>query len=280
MTAFVIARLTFREASRRWILWVALALGLVFLGVFALGFNEIFKELNRPDARGESVLVRSTIYNFMLMAGLYVVNFLTLIMAVLTSVDTLSGEISSGVIHTLVSKPLRRWEIVIGKWAGFLVMLSLYLLLMAGGVMLIVYQVSGYTPPNALRGLALMWLNVAVLLSVTFFGGTFLSTLSNGVLAFGLYGVAFIGGWMEQIGSFLENETVVNIGVICSLILPTEAVWRRASYEMQSVLVGVMGGASPFSAQSVPSAAMLIYAAVYMLVMLALAVRQFYRRDL
>jgi hypothetical protein len=31
----VIARLTFREASRRWILWVALLLGLLFLLVYA-----------------------------------------------------------------------------------------------------------------------------------------------------------------------------------------------------------------------------------------------------
>ena len=79
------------------------------------------------------------ISNFLLMAGMYVVNFLTAMMTVLTSVDTLSGEISSGTIHTLVSKPVRRWEIVLGKWLGFAGMLTLYLLLMAGGVMLIVY---------------------------------------------------------------------------------------------------------------------------------------------
>jgi ABC-type transport system involved in multi-copper enzyme maturation permease subunit len=61
---------------------------------------------------------QNEIYNFMVMAGMYAVNFLTVMMAVLTSVDTLSGEIASGTIHTLVSKPVRRWEILFGKWLG------------------------------------------------------------------------------------------------------------------------------------------------------------------
>ena len=77
------------------------------------------------------------------MAGLYVVNFLTIMMTVLTSVDTLSGEIASGTVHTLMTKPVRRWEIVLGKWLGFGIMLGLYLLLMGGGVMVLVYGFTG-----------------------------------------------------------------------------------------------------------------------------------------
>jgi hypothetical protein len=73
---------------------------------------------------------------------------LSLSSPVLTSVDTLSGEIASGTIHTLVAKPLRRWEIVLGKWLGFSGMLTLYLLLMAGGVVTVVYLVGGYAAPN------------------------------------------------------------------------------------------------------------------------------------
>ena len=52
MSAFVIARLTFREASRRWILWMALLLGVLFLAVYAIGFNEIHKDMHAPSGRG------------------------------------------------------------------------------------------------------------------------------------------------------------------------------------------------------------------------------------
>jgi ABC-type transport system involved in multi-copper enzyme maturation permease subunit len=72
--------------------------------------------------------------DFLLMAGMYVVNNLTAMMVVLTSVDTPSGEINSGTIQTLLAKPVRRWEIVLGKWLGFAAMLALYVALMAGGV--------------------------------------------------------------------------------------------------------------------------------------------------
>ena len=140
-TIFVIARLTFREAARRWVLWVAGILGLVFLVVYAIGFNAIQHDVNSSPV---SQYATREIYGFILMAGLYVVNFLTAIMTVLTSVDTLSGEIATGTVHTLVSKPLRRWEIVLGKWLGFAAMMVVYLLLMGGGVMGIVYVISGY----------------------------------------------------------------------------------------------------------------------------------------
>ena len=278
MSTLVIARLTFREASRRWILWVALLLGILFLFVYAIGFNEINKDIARTMGRS-SLVQRSEIHNFIFMAGLYVVNFLTVIMTVLTSVDTLSGEIASGTIHTLVSKPLRRWEVLMGKWLGFAAMLLLYLLMMAGGVVAIVFAISGYMAPNTLRGVGLMAVNVLLMLSVSVAGGAVLSTLANGVLVFGLYGLAFIGGWIEQIGSFINNQTAVNIGILCSLILPGETLWKRAAYEMQSPLVAAFG-VSPFSTTSVPSPLMVVYAILYIVIALAVAIRMFSRRDL
>jgi len=278
MSVLTLARLTFREASRRWIVWVALILGALFLAVYALGFHQIQRDIELNAGR-TSLLERSEMYNFFLMAGLYVVNFLNILMAVLTSVDTLSGEIASGTIHTLLAKPIRRWEVVFGKWIGFAAMLLLYLLLMAGGVMGVVYLETGYLVPNAVRGLGLMAFNALLLLSVSFFGGASLSTLANGVMAFGLYGVAFIGGWIEQFGSFLENQTAINVGILCSLIIPSEAIWKRAAHEMTSPLVASLGF-SPFSSPSVPSPLMLLYAALYTIGALFLAVRRFQNRDL
>ena len=142
VNTLTIARLTFREASRRKILLAALLLGLLFLVVYGLGFHFIMREVEK-EVGSMRMLELNQIRNFLLMAGMYVVNFLTVMMTVLTSVDTLSGEIASGTIHTLVSKPVRRWEIVLGKWLGFAGMLSLYLLLMGGGVMGLVLPALG-----------------------------------------------------------------------------------------------------------------------------------------
>ena len=278
MSAFVIARLTFREAGRRKILLAAFLLGLVYLVIYGVGFYYVNQDTTRSQF-GPGIIELNQIRNFLFMAGLYVVNFLTVMMAVLTSVDTLSGEIASGTIHTLVSKPLRRWEIVLGKWLGFVGMLTLYLLLMAGGTIVLVYLISGYLAPNVLRGVVFLWMNAVLLLGVSLAGGAVLSTLANGVLVFGLYGIAFVGGWIEQIGSLIQNQTAVNVGIISSLIIPSEALWKRAAFEMQSPLVSALGF-SPFTAASMPSQIMVLYGLIYAFFALWLAIRLFTRRDL
>jgi len=277
ITTFTIAKLTFREAARRKILIAAFLLGLAFLIVYGIGFYYVNKEIG--DTVGRNPLENNEIRNFLFMAGMYAVNFLVVIMAVLTSVATLSGEISTGTIQTLVAKPVQRWEIVLGKWIGFTFMLTLYLLLMAGGTMALVNLISGYTAPNTLGSFLLLWVNAILLLSVSFLGGSMLSTLANGVLVFGLYGLAFIGGWIEHIGSLINNLTAINIGIISSLIIPSEALWKRAAHEMSSPLARTLGF-SPFSSPSVPSTLMVWYAVGYMLVALILAIRFFTKRDL
>jgi ABC-type transport system involved in multi-copper enzyme maturation permease subunit len=275
----VMARLTFVEAARRKIVLAALLLGLVFLIVYGLGLYFIHGEMVRAGDQA-SPLVRNQLYNLLLLSGLYVVNFLFAVMAVLTSVDTVAGEIASGTIHALAAKPVRRWEILVGKWLGFAAMLTLYMALMAGGVTALAAALIGYRAPNTLRGLALIWLNGMLLLNVTLLGGTQLSTLANGVLVFAGFGVAFVGGWVEQIGSFLNSPAAVNVGIVSSLLMPSEALWKRAAFEMRSSIVDAIGF-SPFtSTTSVPSPLMIVYAVCYAAVALALAVWCFGRRDL
>jgi hypothetical protein len=63
------------------------------------------------------------------------------------------------------------------------------------------------------------------------------------------------------------------------VLFPTEALWRRAAYELQHpILTGIFSG--PFSVKVVPSDWMVLYAALYTAVALAMAVRTFERRDL
>jgi len=266
--------LTFHEAWRRRMVLIALVLSVLFLAIFAIGFSLIDRSL---PARMSEIQRRSG-YNLLLMAGLYVTHFLTIMLAIFASVDTVSGEIASHTIQAIVTKPARRWQVLLGKWLGYAAMISLYLGLLAGGILVVVYLLVGYRPPNALAGVGLLILEALVLLSLSLLVGTRLSTLTTGVLLFMLYGLAFIGAWVEQIGSLLQSRAAVNIGIITSLAMPVEALWRRAAYLMQPPLLS--GLPSPFSGASPPSAAMVIYALAYAALALALAMRSFSRRDL
>lgn len=269
-----IARLTWLEARRRKIALAAVVCGLVFLAVFATA--AFFA--HRGVAQGVVDLVGQRImFQMLFQAGLYVVNFLVVACAVLLSVDTLSGEMSSGVIQTLASKPIDRAAIVLGKWLTYWLMTGAYLLLMAGGVMLSVWAAAGIVAPNAPSALLLMWLGATVMLAVTILGGTKLTTIANGIVAFALYGVAFIGGWVEQIATVLRNDAVRYIGTTISLVSPADAMYRRAAHELQP---SSSLGLTPFSPVSVPSVAMIVWAIAFVVVTLLLAIQAFRHRPL
>jgi Cu-processing system permease protein len=235
---WILARMTFREAIRRRIVLTGLVLGILFLLVYSVGFRMIFTEISREAAsemgRPFARVAQNEMSNFLLMAGLYAVAFLSVAMGALLSADTLAGEISSGTIQTIVTKPLRRSNVVLGKWLAFAGLLGLYLLLMAGGTVLSVFLQSGYLPRNLLAGLSLIYLEALLVMTFSLACSSAMPALATGGTVFGLYGLAFIGGWIEQIGAIFNNQTAVQVGIATSLLFPTEALWRRATFEMQS----------------------------------------------
>ena len=278
MATWIIAELTVREAQRRKILWVALLMGLVFLLIFGIGFHYIVREIEASGVGGNDDV--SMIYGILLTAGLYAANILVTLMAVLISVATISGEIDSHTIDTIVTKPLDRRQVIMGKWLALAAMITVYVFLMAGGLMLIAYLRAGYVFDNILPGIALMILQALVVLSVTIAGGTRLSTLANGVLAFSLFGIAFLGGWVEQIGALFQNEAAVNIGIVTSLIMPADILWKKALSLFQPSFQSSAAFAGPFAVTSQPSDLMVAYGAIYMVAMVAIAIWSFSRRDL
>jgi Cu-processing system permease protein len=169
--------------------------------------------------------------------------------------------------------------VLVGKWFGFVGMLTAYIAIMVSGVNAVTHVMAGVTARHLLRGCLLMWMESLVLLSVTFAFATYFSTLTSGVLTLGLHGLAFLGGWIEQFGALAQTQRAVDVGVIASVLMPSEVLWRRAAYEMQSPLANAMR-ISPFTTLSVPSMAMVFYAALYLALALLVAIRRFSQRDL
>ena len=279
---WILARMTFREAIRRRIVLTGLVLGILFLIVYSIGFRMIFTQIrNEAIAEGTAFarVAQTEMSNFLLVAGLYAVTFLAVAMGALLSADTLSGEISSGTIQTIVAKPLRRSDVVLGKWLAFAGLLAFYLLLMSGGIVLSVYLQARYLPSNLLAGVLLIYLEALLVMTFALACSSAMPALATGGMVFGLYGLAFIGGWIEQIGTIFHNQTAVQVGIATSLLFPTEALWRRATFEMQTTL-GAALQMTPFVTLSVPNLLMVFYAVLYLLVALVMAIRIFQNKDL
>lgn len=273
---WIIAGVTFREAARRKILWTALIAAAAFLALFGTGMHAQVRDAHFARI---PTAVRYQVLSSILQVGFYAIDLLAVLMTVLTSVDCLSGEIASSTIHAIATKPIHRWQLLFGKWLGFAGMVAVYVALVFSGVVAIGYYIAGIHPRGAISGGLLIYLECLVVLTVTFLFGTIFSTLTNGVIVLGLHGIAFIGGWLEQIGSVTSSERLINLGILSSVIMPSEAIWRRASYVMQSSITRTMD-LSPFATRSAPSITMMVYATVYLLAALFLAIYRFQQRDL
>jgi len=272
-----IAHLTLYDARRRKILAAAALCAAVFLAVFTTAIALATREL---IAKPPSFIERQATFAVFSILGLYAANFLSVLLAALLPVDALSGEIDSGVMQTLASKPIRRSEIVLGKWLGYGLVIVAYFLTVAGGVLIATRLAAGYLALNIRVALPLMVLELLVMLSVSIAGGTRLGTVTNGIATLGFYGIAFIGGWVEQFGALAGLQSARTLGIGVSLISPPDTLWRLAAYYLQPDVVRTLGNAGPFSAASVPSALMVWWAAAFVLVTVSVAVYSFRRRQL
>lgn len=269
--------LTLHEAARRRILAAAAIGALAFLVLYGIGFHFVARQAAAHNPG--SAIEQRLILNFFTLAGLYATNFLVVLTSVLLPLDTLSGDIASGVMQTLAAKPVRRFEILLGKWFAYWLVSAGYLLVVAGGVLAIARFRGGFVPPNPVVGLSLMLLEATCFVTLSIAGGARMTTVTNGVMAFGLYGLAFIGGWIEQIATLANNAAARNVGTVASLLVPTEAMWTLAAHLMQPRLLAELH-LTPFSPAAVPSAAMVWWAAGWTAAVLAWGLRGFSKRGL
>jgi ABC-type transport system involved in multi-copper enzyme maturation permease subunit len=271
-----VAHLTLIEARRRRIVLAGIVCALGFLGVFTAAVVFAYREMASDG--NVSFVERQGTLTVIMLVGFMAANFLSVIFAILLPIDTLSGEIDSGVIQTLASKPIDRAQIVIGKWAGHLLLAVAYLLLLSGGILVVIRLVGGLTPTGVPRALPLLVLEITLSLTIAVAGGARFSTVTNAIAAVGFYGVAFIGGFVEQIGAFVGVTSMRTIGVLVSLLSPADSMWRLAAHHMEPEIVRSTGALA--LGASVPSPLMVWWAVGFTVLTLLYAIRAFRQRAL
>lgn len=273
-----IAGFTFREVLRKKVLAIAVVLTAVFLALYGTALHYLAKDFVHMNPVMAKVAA-SQLFS----AGLYLGGFICSFLAILSGVGSISGEIENGTMYAIVPKPIRRRDIVLGKFIGYSSMLVVYAAAFFLALLGLVSWKTSLGVSGVAPALLLFCLQPLVLLSVTMWGTTVLSTLGTGIVVFMLYALATIGGMIEQIGAMMRSASLVNAGIISSLIMPADAIYRRLSYTLLASSDNPMRALEqmgPFGSQSPPSNAMLLYTLVYMTAALAMAVRAFNRRDI
>jgi Cu-processing system permease protein len=291
----VVARWTVLEARRRRLLLAGVVLSVAFVAVFALGFSLLYHEQQRSlvDAQAQGVGLSAreellAISTILVVLGLYGVQFLAALLGLFLGVAAVSPEIDSGALHAVLARPLSRLEYLLGRFLALAGLLGLYVVVMAGALLLTARVVAGYQPGDVGWVVGLMVLQVCILLAVSLLGSTVLPTLANGVVMLVLFGLAWLGGIIGFVGTIPPgNELLANLGTAVSLLLPADAIWRGASYHVlpPSFLVASsftdgQDVGIPFASTAPLAPAMLAWALAYPVACFALAVAAFRRRDL
>jgi ABC-type transport system involved in multi-copper enzyme maturation permease subunit len=288
VNALVITRFTLQEAVARRVIVAGALLSLAFLALYAVGFSFMYGfAATAPSPVRPNVPPATVVFgNVFTVLGMYAIHFLSSFLALFLSVGAIAAEVESGTLHAILARPIRRWEFVLGRWLAGVLLIALYVGLMAGLVLGISWWISGYEAPRPIQAIGLMVLGAVLLLTLGLLGSTLLSTLANGVVVFTLFGLAWLAGIIEFIGAALPNESMVNVGIAVGLLIPSDTLWRAASYFLQSPIflaAAAAGGGRagiPFMAMTAPSGTQLVWAALYPLLCLGAAVLSLARRDL
>lgn len=276
-----VARLTAREALSRRLVLAAILMSAAFLALYGVGLHFAAAELMTEGEMAIDELLRREASIQLLYMGLFTTSFLIAVTAVLAGAGTISGEIDSGVIYGVLSRPIRRAELALGKFLGIATLLVGYAALFNGAIIALAYWQIDAPVTDWPAALALLAVESVPLLAVALLGSTRLPTLANGIVCLAVYAVGFVGTIIEQIGELIENQTMVSLGILSSLIAPLDAIHRMAlSRLLPPGLLSMTAGGPPGMGGSTPSSWMLAYAAGYVVLVVALATWSFSRRDL
>ena len=281
MTALTIARLTLHEAFRRRVVWALLALTVVLLALSGWGFSKLIgldSDLGTMTS-GEARLVASVLLN-LIMFGF------SLIAAIGTAFlagPTLAGEVESGQALAILARPVRRSQVLLGKWLGLAAFGCGYVVLAGLAQFLVVRATVGYWPPAPAAGLALLAGETIVLLTLALLLSSVVSPMASGIVSVGLFGATWVAGVVGGLGAALGNEGVARVGTVSRVLLPTDGLWRGAmnSFQDPSALLQMGQGDQgfPFLADAALTPAYLVWAAVWIAVIWGLTALSFSRRD-
>jgi ABC-type transport system involved in multi-copper enzyme maturation permease subunit len=277
----VIARLTVREAARRKLLAVFLVITVAMVSLSAWGFYRLAHTRSITSGEVQIALPQA------LILFMFMFSFVVALSASAIASPAVYAEVESGVLQTIVVRPIRRSEVMIGKWLGLAFLVAGYSFVVAALEMAVVDGVSGFLPQNPAAVALYLFAEGAVLLTLVLAISTRLSVLATGVLGVALFGAAWLAGVVGSIGTTFKISALTTVGEVARYLLPTDGLWHGAIYYLESssfitqrLAQDAGSGGNPFFALSPPSWQYLVYSGIWFLVVLGLGLLSFERREL
>src|SRR6202165_5406676 len=191
----VFARLTVQESSRRRLLLALVILTLLVVGFSAWGFQKI-TTVTRSDGTLLPHDQVSLITSQLLIVITFMYSGVLALSAAVVAGPLVSAEVESGLLLSMLARPVRRSEVVIGKWLGLAVLVFIYAAGSAALELTAVNWATGYEPPHPIELVLYVAAEGLALLSLGLVLSTRLSGITGGVIAL----VAWLLAWIRDRG--------------------------------------------------------------------------------
>ena len=204
-----------------------------------------------------------------------------LFIAVFIGIGLVAKEVERRSIYTILSKPVRRHELVLGKYAGLVLTLAVNVAVMVAAM----YAVLGYMSwieteefkrgweapamdPAMLKAVFLIFVQLMIVTAMAVFFSTFSSPMLSAVLTFGLYVAGHFNADLRNFQEVVDSAPAVYLARALYYVLP-----NLAPFDVKAAVVHAQPVTFEYMALTTG------YGLLYIAALLVLAVLVFTRRD-
>jgi Cu-processing system permease protein len=230
----LIMSITIREAIRRKVwLWILVMIA----GLIVIDWATMY----HPPQTSESQQVPAIQgVDFRLIIAMYfganIILFFSSIIAVVLAAGQVSGDMDRGVLSTIVSKPVTRFQVILGKWLGVVVFSSATILitLCADWAFLVGVYGGEHGLTINLESVGVMLLYPVLYGTITLAWSSFGSMVLSLLMTATLYAITWIGdGIVQIIAEVTRNEALKQLWLLSKWIIPHQRLgeWRISLQE-------------------------------------------------
>jgi ABC-type transport system involved in multi-copper enzyme maturation permease subunit len=255
-TVVPVAINTFREAVRDRVLYNLVLFALLMIGAAIL-------------VGGVSIgIVQLVIINL----GLSSISIFGLVMAIFIGVGLVYKEIEKRTLYSLLAKPIRRWQFLVGKYAGLLLTLVVNTAFMTLGLAAAFFYVGGHIERANLSILVAIYfilLELALVTALAMFFSCFSSPMLSTLFTLAIYMTGLFANDIRGIGEFTKSPAVLGVTRAIYYLVPN-------FHNFNAIATAAHGAPIPFTLVWQNS----LYAALYALLLLIASSAVFSRRNL
>ena len=248
----VVAINTFREAVRDRVLY-----NLIFFALMLIGASIVVGQISIG-------IERLVIINL----GLSAISIFGLVMSVFMGVGLVYKEMEKRTLYSLLAKPIRRWEFLVGKYAGLLLTLAVNTSLMTLALAAALYYVGRpflRSDSSILVAVYFILLELALVTAIALFFSCFSSPMLSTLFTLGIYVTGVFAQDIRNVGDLTHSAALKAVtGALYYLVpnfhnfnaiavaghgefIPWSLIWKNTLYAALYIALVMLASSAVFS---------------------------------